>query len=245
MQIPLSLGEGEAETSAREASAHRLHHPKHLEERGRSSHPPNAPHTLHNPYTPHTPHAASYTWHTYTGEGNDSWETGLSALPCLSKFILLANFLVSTNPAKSNIRMFGRGLDEKRRRKRWASSTKAGNGPAKVNPRFDTSSFTNVRFRLDQIGTPASSWPNAVSFRQAGSNSGKSVGRQWYWRRGEQSARGRYVPRPRRHGGDKSWSLYCGAELSNLSLLTESEVVPLPGCGTGVDVATPSYFACG
>ena len=138
---------------------------------------PNTPHTPHTPYTPRTPRAASYT-HTYAGDGNDSWETGLSALPRLSKFILLAAFLASTNPAKSDIRMFGRGLDEKKRRKRRASSTKAGNGPAKVNPRFDTSSLSNVSFELDQIGTPASSWSNAISLRQAGSNSGKSVGRK-------------------------------------------------------------------
>jgi origin recognition complex subunit 5 len=104
---------------------------------------PNTPHTPHTPYTPRTPRAASYT-HTYAGDRNDSLETGLSALPRLSKFILLAAFLASTNPAKSDIRMFGRGLDEKKRRKRRASSTKAGNGPAKVNPRFDTSPFSNV-----------------------------------------------------------------------------------------------------
>ena len=92
---------------------------------------PNTPRTPHTPYTPRTPRAASYT-HTYAGDRNDSLETGLSALPRLSKFILIAAFLASTNPAKSDIRMFGRGLDEKKRRKRRASSTKAGNGPAKV-----------------------------------------------------------------------------------------------------------------
>jgi hypothetical protein len=50
------------------------------------------PNTLHTPHTPRTPRAASYT-HTYAGDRNDSWETGLSALPRLSKFILLAAFL--------------------------------------------------------------------------------------------------------------------------------------------------------
>ena len=44
--------------------------------------------------------------------------TGMNALPRISKFILVASFLASTNPAKSDIRMFGRGLDEKKRKKR-------------------------------------------------------------------------------------------------------------------------------
>jgi len=44
--------------------------------------------------------------------------TGMNALPRISKFILVASFLASTNPAKSDMRMFGRGLDEKKRKKR-------------------------------------------------------------------------------------------------------------------------------
>ena len=44
--------------------------------------------------------------------------TGTNALPRISKFILVASFLASTNPAKSDMRMFGRGLDEKKRKKR-------------------------------------------------------------------------------------------------------------------------------
>ncbi len=39
--------------------------------------------------------------------------TGLSALPRMSKFILVASYITSTNPTKSDLRMFGRGLDEK------------------------------------------------------------------------------------------------------------------------------------
>ncbi|KAF8344580.1 origin recognition complex subunit 5 C-terminus-domain-containing protein [Amanita rubescens] len=67
----------------------------------------------------------------------DPQATGLSTLPRMSKFIIIAAFLASTNPAKSDVRMFGRGLDEKKRRKRRASTmTKAGNGPAKVPQRL-------------------------------------------------------------------------------------------------------------
>ena len=87
-------------------------------------------HTPHTPYTPRTPRATSYA-HTYADGRTDPQATGLSALPRMSKFIIIAAFLASTNPAKSDVRMFGRGLDEKKRRKRRAS-TKAGNGPAKV-----------------------------------------------------------------------------------------------------------------
>ena len=44
--------------------------------------------------------------------------TGTNALPRISKFILVASFIASTNPPKSDMRMFGRGLDEKKRKKR-------------------------------------------------------------------------------------------------------------------------------
>jgi len=93
---------------------------------------PNTPHTPHTPYTPCTPRVTSYA-HTYADDRTDSQAAGLSALPRMSKFILIAAFLASTNPAKSDVRMFGRGLDEKKRRKRRASTmTKVGTGPAKV-----------------------------------------------------------------------------------------------------------------
>ena len=41
-----------------------------------------------------------------------------NALPRISKFILVASFIASTNPPKSDMRMFGRALDEKKRKKR-------------------------------------------------------------------------------------------------------------------------------
>ena len=48
-------------------------------------------------------------------------------LPRMSKFILLAAFLASTNPTKSDIRMFGRALDERKKHKRGVvASTRGG-----------------------------------------------------------------------------------------------------------------------
>jgi origin recognition complex subunit 5 len=63
-------------------------------------------------------------------------DSDVEGLPRMAKFILVAAFLASTNPAKSDLRMFGRGLDPKKRtRKRRAPviSKAAGDSkPAKV-----------------------------------------------------------------------------------------------------------------
>jgi origin recognition complex subunit 5 len=45
-------------------------------------------------------------------------------LPRMSKFILLAAFLASTNPAKTDVRMFGRGADKQKKRRRRSTSPK-------------------------------------------------------------------------------------------------------------------------
>ena len=42
----------------------------------------------------------------------------LLSLPRMSKFILIASFLASMNAARSDLKMFGRGLDEKKRKRR-------------------------------------------------------------------------------------------------------------------------------
>lgn len=52
-------------------------------------------------------------------------------LPRISKFVLLASFLASTNPTKSDVRMFGRGLDERKKRKRSIVGSSRG-GAVKV-----------------------------------------------------------------------------------------------------------------
>lgn len=71
-------------------------------------------------------------------------------LPRMSKFILLAAFLASTNPAKSDVRMFGRGADkQKRRRRKSASPKKAGaqTTVAKITQRL----LGPVVFPLDRL----------------------------------------------------------------------------------------------
>lgn len=60
-------------------------------------------------------------------------EDGIVFLPRMSKFILVAAFIASTNPAISDLRMFGRGLDEKKRKRRARKTAgKTKSGPAKV-----------------------------------------------------------------------------------------------------------------
>ncbi|KIY73479.1 hypothetical protein CYLTODRAFT_416852 [Cylindrobasidium torrendii FP15055 ss-10] len=61
-------------------------------------------------------------------------------LPRMSKFVLVAAYIASMNPAKSDLRMFGRGLDEKKRkRKRVVGNTKTkkqSDKPTKIPQRF-------------------------------------------------------------------------------------------------------------
>ncbi|EPT02035.1 hypothetical protein FOMPIDRAFT_141897 [Fomitopsis schrenkii] len=62
---------------------------------------------------------------------------GVDALPRMAKFVLVAAFLASTNPPKSDMRMFGRGPDERKRRRRkggGARKTKAKPGAATKIP---------------------------------------------------------------------------------------------------------------
>jgi origin recognition complex subunit 5 len=54
-------------------------------------------------------------------------------LPRMSKFVLLSAFLASTNPVKSDIRMFGRALQERKKRKRGFVASSRG-GAIKVDP---------------------------------------------------------------------------------------------------------------
>ena len=57
---------------------------------------------------------------------------GIEALPRQSRFILLASYLASNNPAKTDLRMFGRGLDEKKRKRK----TNRSKTQPKVNTGF-------------------------------------------------------------------------------------------------------------
>ncbi|KAF5369509.1 hypothetical protein D9758_002779 [Tetrapyrgos nigripes] len=62
-----------------------------------------------------------------------------SALPRMSRFVLVAAFLASMNPIKSDLRLFGRGLDGKKRRRRVVRTKKAPkpiSGPVKIPQRY-------------------------------------------------------------------------------------------------------------
>lgn len=55
------------------------------------------------------------------------------SLSRMAKFILVAAFLASTNPAKSDLRMFGRGPDERKKRRRGGTVRRMGkSGAVKV-----------------------------------------------------------------------------------------------------------------
>ncbi|KAG2135112.1 OPT oligopeptide transporter protein-domain-containing protein [Suillus clintonianus] len=106
-------------------------------------------------------------------------------LPRMSKFILLAAFLASTNPAKSDVRMFGRGADkQKRRRRRSASPKKAGaqTTVAKVSQRL----LGPVVFPLDRLvailgalleENDVESRPHDPSFELPGEHTDMELGR--------------------------------------------------------------------
>jgi len=49
-------------------------------------------------------------------------------LPKLQKYLLIASYIASTNPPKSDLRMFGRGVDERKRKRRSPSKRRAVNG---------------------------------------------------------------------------------------------------------------------
>ncbi|EFI28402.1 hypothetical protein CC1G_13936 [Coprinopsis cinerea okayama7 len=69
--------------------------------------------------------------------GESALANTLGYLPRMSKFILVASFLASTNPPKSDLRMFGRGTDEKKRRRRPTQATgKSKSGVSKVSQRL-------------------------------------------------------------------------------------------------------------
>lgn len=58
--------------------------------------------------------------------------SSINSLPRMSKFILIASYIASTNPTQTDLRMFGRGLDEKKRRRRNVKVQTKAKGPSKV-----------------------------------------------------------------------------------------------------------------
>ncbi|ETW75282.1 hypothetical protein HETIRDRAFT_423004 [Heterobasidion irregulare TC 32-1] len=76
-------------------------------------------------------------------------DVAVQFLPRMSKFILVAAFLASTNPPKSDLRMFGRGVDDRRKRKKGGGTRKSAgkSGPAKIAQRL----LGPMTFPLDRL----------------------------------------------------------------------------------------------
>lgn len=85
----------------------------------------------------------------------------LKNLPRMAKFILVASFIASTNPAKTDMRMFGRGLDERaKRRRKGGSPRKTSNKSTAVKVR--TSFFFIVASLMLEIDTATTLRPHNV-----------------------------------------------------------------------------------
>ena len=101
-------------TAALEALYPRLTHAAHWAQ----THAP--PLDLLSVHPAHAPQALQAHVAVLSAEHGTSNGAGLEELPRMAKFVLVAAFLASTNPARIDIRMFGRGPDERatpRRRK--------------------------------------------------------------------------------------------------------------------------------
>ena len=87
-------------------------------------------------------------------------------LPRVAKFILIAAFLASNNPTKSDVRMFSRAPDERRRCKRNASPRKTKAGQAKVCwPRYFLLPLQAARLNEDLTGSTTPLGPHSVPAR--------------------------------------------------------------------------------
>lgn len=80
----------------------------------------------------------------------------LAQLPRMSKFILIASYIASTNPQRTDIRMFGRGLDEKKRKRKVNKPVGSTGAAAKVgaHPQCARQHLTISRSVLTSKGPP-------------------------------------------------------------------------------------------
>ena len=94
--------------------------------------------------------AAKLNAHT---DGHGPTEAGIEALPRMAKFILVAAFLASTNPARSDLRMFGRGPDErtKRRRRKVGTPRKPKPGTTGTAVKIPQRLLGPTTFPLDRL----------------------------------------------------------------------------------------------
>ena len=80
----------------------------------------------------------------------EGMEKALVRLPRMAKFVLLAAFIASTNPAKSDMRMFGRGPDERaKRRRKGGGARKAGAGGKSAAVKVSLYTFLCCRVIVD------------------------------------------------------------------------------------------------
>ncbi|KAI1798294.1 origin recognition complex subunit 5 C-terminus-domain-containing protein [Ganoderma leucocontextum] len=88
-----------------------------------------------------------------TAAGGGLTEASVEALPRMAKFILVAAFLASTNPARSDLRMFGRGLDErtKRRRRKVGTPRKPKPGTTGTAVKLPQRLLGPTTFPLDRL----------------------------------------------------------------------------------------------
>ncbi|OSX57417.1 hypothetical protein POSPLADRAFT_1061624 [Postia placenta MAD-698-R-SB12] len=79
--------------------------------------------------------------------------SGVDALPRLAKFVLVAAFLASTNPPKTDMRMFGRGRDEraKRRRRRGGGPRRPKAGSTGAGVKIPQHLLGPTAFPLDRL----------------------------------------------------------------------------------------------
>jgi origin recognition complex subunit 5 len=101
------------------------------------------------------PRASPLKFRTSAGGSTAQEAATGDVLPRMSKFILVAAFLASTNPSKTDIKMFGRGLDDSKKKRRKGGGPRKGSGKnavAKVSTIHmawiisATLLFTSVRF---------------------------------------------------------------------------------------------------
>jgi hypothetical protein len=94
-------------------------------------------------------------------------------LPRISKFILIAAYLASTNPQKTDMRMFGRGPDERKKKRRRGGIAEPKRGGA-----IKVCSCIEVFFLINPwIDSSTTAGTNAIPIRQDDFDSWGTVGR--------------------------------------------------------------------
>ncbi|KAH9896798.1 origin recognition complex subunit 5 C-terminus-domain-containing protein [Cubamyces lactineus] len=134
-------------TAALEALYPRLTHAAHWSQ----THAP--PPDLLSVHPAHAPQALQAHVAALSAEHGTSNSAGLEELPRMAKFVLVAAFLASTNPARSDIRMFGRGPDEraKRRRRKVGTPRKPKPGTTGTAVKIPQRLLGPTTFPLDRL----------------------------------------------------------------------------------------------